>query len=413
MEPTETASSNQVQNTQSRIRVHFCDGIRGLASLYVVFYHSINIPREFPSIDKSIAWWFGWMDHGYAAVSVFIVLSGFCLMLPVIRTAEFRIQGELRSYFQRRARRILPPYFASLLICLLLHAVMRIIFKNGGTDTTGGSVFTPGNILSHVFLVHNLVDEWARRINSTMWSVATEWQIYFLFPLLLLPVWRKFGAGATIVVGLALGFIPHFLFPKSFNLESARFWYVGLFAMGAAAAYVAYSTNPKIQAIRSKMPWGFASCASVIICIGVIIGTNGKYDRLYWALEPMIGAATAVFLVWCSLAAKSGTRSHWIVGALESRYLVALGLFSYSLYLTHQPLHIALMRITNKLHFGVSTELAFRLVVFVPLAMIIGYAFHLAFEKRFMSSPRSSQTQLSFNPIPTEMDAKPIEQPAT
>ena len=62
-----------------------------------------------------------WLLYGHLAVDVFIVLSGFCLMLPVARSGGALADGA-RGFFVRRARRILPPYFAAFTISVALTA---------------------------------------------------------------------------------------------------------------------------------------------------------------------------------------------------------------------------------------------------------------------------------------------------
>ena len=53
--------------------------------------------------------------------------------------------------------------------------------------------FEPGVVLSHLLLVHNLDERWIFKVDPPLWSVATEWQIYWLFPGLL-AVWRRHGS---------------------------------------------------------------------------------------------------------------------------------------------------------------------------------------------------------------------------
>jgi peptidoglycan/LPS O-acetylase OafA/YrhL len=59
------------------------------------------------------------LSHGFAlpSVQVFIVLSGYCLMLPVAQAAG-TLKGGLSVFVRRRAIRILPPYFAMLTIAV-------------------------------------------------------------------------------------------------------------------------------------------------------------------------------------------------------------------------------------------------------------------------------------------------------
>ncbi|WP_410959855.1 acyltransferase family protein, partial [Salmonella sp. SAL4356] len=60
---------------------------------------------------------------GHLAVSIFIVISGFCLALPVVAAGDRMRDGSL-NFFKRRARRILPPYYGALAFSLLLIATV-------------------------------------------------------------------------------------------------------------------------------------------------------------------------------------------------------------------------------------------------------------------------------------------------
>ena len=87
-----------------------------------------------------------------------------------------------------------------------------------------------------------------------MWSVAVEWQIYFIFALLLLPLWRRLGRAGMLVIALLIGLAPHYVLPPSANLDWSFPWYVTLFAMGMCAATLAPMATRR--AARSVMPWG-------------------------------------------------------------------------------------------------------------------------------------------------------------
>src|SRR5689334_14248080 len=95
--PTQTHTSH---------RLAFLDGIRGLAALYVVFHHAYLFTRS----DRSSAITQELWGQGRVAVDIFIVLSGFCLMLPVVQSSVKCVPGGFLKYFLRRAARILPAY---------------------------------------------------------------------------------------------------------------------------------------------------------------------------------------------------------------------------------------------------------------------------------------------------------------
>src|SRR6202020_1828899 len=88
---------------------------RCLPSLHVVVHHVFL--RSFPGYPADQApFWAGWFIYGRFAVVVFIVLSGFSLSLSPAHNG-WRLDGFTR-FAHRRARRILPAYWAALAFSL-------------------------------------------------------------------------------------------------------------------------------------------------------------------------------------------------------------------------------------------------------------------------------------------------------
>src|SRR4051812_15926990 len=176
------------------------DGVRGLAALFVVVNHIFL--RTFPGYPADHApLWAAWFIYGRFAVVVFIVLSGFSLALSPARRG-WRLDGVGR-FALRRARRILPAYWAALAFSL---AVAWLVVAPPGQAVPGTK-----SVLVNGLLVQNLVG--APSPNRSFWSMAVEVQLYVAFPLLLLMV-RRFGAmamvGAVTLVVAGVGIVgPH------------------------------------------------------------------------------------------------------------------------------------------------------------------------------------------------------------
>ena len=102
-----------------RLRLHYLDGLRGLAALQVAFHHAtseISMPPGWlsPGWIKAIAF----VPNPRMAVEFFIVISGYCLMMPVARSGS--LKGGWAGFIERRARRILPPYYAAVALSLAI-----------------------------------------------------------------------------------------------------------------------------------------------------------------------------------------------------------------------------------------------------------------------------------------------------
>lgn len=357
------------------LRFHFLDGIRGVAALYVVMHHAYVHARDRASLTDALPPGAGIFAYGHVSVVVFIVLSGFCLMLPLTRSSDGRMANPT-AYLGRRARRILPPYYAALLMAVL----MLLVARRFGVGVTGaGDDLALAPLLSHLLLVHNLDDDWIVRINGPLWSVATEWQIYFLFPLLLLPLRRRFGNLAAVLAGFSFTLIP--LAAASRPLYEACPWFVGCFAFGMTGAVFGVSALDGRDAARSAKRWGTAAMLSLtaMLAIGALWPAYFEHS-MEWAADPLV-AMTAM----CALVHATASPTSIVRRLFEHRWFTVLGGFSYSLYVVHGPLVAAMDTVLARwTTLGIPAALLLMLLVGVPAIVAFAYVFSLAFERPFM-----------------------------
>ena len=370
------------------LRLEYLDGLRALAALYVVLFHAgdcfLDAERPLHGFARNLQ---RALSFGHDAVAVFIVLSGYCLMLPVARNGGVLVRG-MPDYIARRAWRILPPYFAALLGTLLVIALFPVLetpTKTIWADTFPAFEFGP--IASHLLLIHNLFPAWIHTINGPLWSVATEWQIYFFFPFLLLPIWRRWGAGATLLTAFALGFALTWLVPSA--AVSAATWYLGLFGLGMCAAGIDFASRPAERWLREHVPWRsvcFGMFAAVAFGVTVLI----KYwFRFMPYSDALVGAATASALLYLTPHAlrPAEQASPLLLRVLSSGPLVALGRFSYSLYLTHLPIVALCYFALRRRALSPNAEMLSLILLSLPASLVFSYAFFWLFERRFVGAP--------------------------
>jgi peptidoglycan/LPS O-acetylase OafA/YrhL len=370
----------------SRVHLGYLDGVRGWASLFVVLHHIWQFAVSQTDMGRPPRWFtvmtvFKW---GPLAVTVFIVLSGYSLMIPVVRTAGATFSDGLGGFFHRRARRILPPYYATVVVCILLLLVFPSLQRPTGTqwDLALPPLTTTGLSL-HAVLMHNLFEQWRWSLNPPLWSVALEWQIYFLFALLLLPIWRRLPPPAVVAAAFAIGFAP-----LPFGGAFAHTWYVGSFACGmwASAANFAKGLSGRHSMVRA--PWNLVTVALLApVAYWLAIRKGDLNDVHHWAwlvaVHTCVSFATAAFLAG-STAAIGRKETTPLLRALAHPISARLGAFSYSLYLLHYPL-VALLYLPLRLaHIRPVHIFGLLVVVGVPVILGVSYAFHLAFEKPFL-----------------------------
>ena len=363
------------------LRLAYLDGLRAVAAGYVVMFHAVpgfsaqNLTGPWRLLRRAFAF-------GHEAVAIFIVLSGYCLMLPVVRRRPEQHAVAFGRFIRRRAFRILPPYFAALAGSLGVLAGVAALRTPSGTiwdDSLPG--LDLGAVASHLLVLHNWSPTWAYQINGPLWSVASEWQIYFFFPLLLLPVWRRLGMVGCLVVAALLGYAP-LLFARGPAMVAIP-WYLLLFALGMSAAAVGFSSGELPRGLRRKVPWGL-TCA--VLWGGCFVFSMAAAN-VWFAHKPLIdllvGLSTFSLLVYLTERARGTSRGR-LLPVLESRPLVALGHFSYSLYLTHLPVLAGCFFALQGLGWSGGAQAVALLVVGSTASLVVAYAFHVAIERRFI-----------------------------
>lgn len=393
-EATSVSTYAVVQNRpQHRLHINYLDGIRGLAALYVVVHHCMVYSfwqQDHYTPSRVMHFVQTCLAMGHQSVVTFIVLSGYCLMLPVASSSEAWFSGGVGRYLKRRSLRILPPYYAALAFSLLLIACLptRAILQSSDTTIHWKSwlpAFTPGVLLSHLFLVHNLLPQWWDKIDGPTWTVATEWQLYFTLPLLVL-LWKRWGALLMALVGTVAGIGIHYLAPP---LDNACLWFLACFTFGVVAAIVSCRDRQG----GSKVSWRKLTVVGYILAAicGVILirGVHIISSRL-WFLDPLVGLTVAIWLVLLTHACNgsaaqeadpSGQPSRpWLVRFLEAPVCARLGKISYSLYLIHGPILITVQWLTRCAHLSVPASFSVLLLVGAPLALVAATLFHAAIE---------------------------------
>jgi peptidoglycan/LPS O-acetylase OafA/YrhL len=376
-------------------RLVFLDGIRALGSLYVVLHHCCQIYQD-PSATPRYGYYafIPWLLRG-RSVAVFMVLSGFCLMLPVAKSAAGTLRDGFAGYLRRRARRILPPYYVAVALTLAMIALVPGMNRASG-EFWGRAlpVFSKGNLLSHALLLHFLSPAWNYRINPPLWTLGTEWALYFIFPLLLLPIWRRFGLVTLVVAGMVMGFLPLALLGKAWNFSWSCPWFIGLFAIGMSGAVLQVGPNPSKKSIALRRfaagPWA----------AGILVLGFASLWKFRIAMDFLFGAST----IWVILRCGSKPGEHrfeyvqsGLTALLQWRPMLALGRFSYSVYLIHGPVLMLIYRRIDGLGLSANARAAVMFLVAPPVALAVAWLFHRAVERPLMPAPGKSATRAPVN----------------
>ncbi|HEX8995281.1 MAG TPA: acyltransferase [Ktedonobacterales bacterium] len=371
-------------------RLGYVDGLRALAALYVLASHCVTEVWPYNVVPGGAASALSTpLSYGHYAVSVFIVLSGFSLMLPVARNGN-RLPHGAWGFYWRRARRILPPYYFAMALSLLL--IWAWIGQPTGTHWDVSLPVTGQSIVEHVLLVQDFSRLNHATINHAFWSIALECQIYLFFPLLILA-WRRYSPTFVTLGVMSLSFALLLLLDMTwvgqlpgYSSYTVAPQYLGLFAMGMWAAS-AYTAQPPLW--RRLRAW-YVGEAVALIC-GALLAININTAPIY-TLDFLTGAGTVGLLI----AASRPGRLNPVRAALGWRPLVWMGGFAYSIYLIHAPLVQLLWQYgLHPLRLGdLATYLAL-VVVGLPLIVMASWLFWYVCERPFLNSKPAARTERS------------------
>lgn len=359
-EPRESAAA-----PASHLRLHlpYVDGFRALAALYVVECHAWV--QSWPNNDwnRAVS---GWLVPGDYAVILFIVISGFCLTLPAVSRDGTLGPGGAPRFFFRRARRILPPYYAALALSIAIGLWLVATPTHRQFDISWP--ITTTGVLTHIFLIHNLSTHTISQVSVPLWSIAVECQIYLLFPLLLW-VRRRFGMiavlGGTYMCGLTLN-----SWLSSTSFIGLAPMYVFYFALGMFAAEAALAPP------RRAWLWLFGVCCVLALCAGF-----KPVVYQFTITEIIYGLLGASALILCAHRPRN-----LLARIAGSKPLARIGLFSYSLYLIHFPLlYLLWQHVVLPLHLSTTATCLVMATAGVGLILVFSYGFYLLFERPFLN----------------------------
>jgi peptidoglycan/LPS O-acetylase OafA/YrhL len=359
--------------TTARPRIAGLDGLRGLCALYVLLYHCWAY--TFKGLGRgSGPIWLAPLGFGRLAVVFFLVLSGFSLAVSAARRGWHL--GGVGRFARRRAWRILPPYWAALVFSLII--AWAVVRQPHSGPPDGRSVVVFGLLLQDIVP--------AATPNGAFWSIGVEALLYLAFHLAVL-VCRRWGvaamlAAATVpVVAVAVagfgGNPPdgHWLAPQL----------LPAFAAGIAAAGIVTAS----ERIR-RLPWAALAAVALVPAVALVLHQGAKWTAThYFWVDLAITPALALTVVAVAAGRPSG-----LVRWLSTGPLVRLGSFSYSLYLIHLPIVVAisLTVVAPRLGHGVP---AFAATTLVAGALSLGGAWLFATVFEFPFQRHRSWSELT------------------
>jgi peptidoglycan/LPS O-acetylase OafA/YrhL len=308
--PKSEASSRPLEQVKSTYQPHL-DGLRALAILGILFEH-LDLPL--PPMFRC----------GPLCVRFFFVLTGY-----FITTSLWRVRGEMADsnlgcmplgrYYLARLLRTGPPFYLSLLIGAFF-----------GIEEVRTNFFWLATFQANNFIAY--LGYWPDAI-SHYWSLAVQEQFYFLWPLVVLTLPRRWFITAMVgFIVFGLGFRIGCILTNTSTITRwvTLFGCIDSFAVGALIAYLKQSQFLD-KMWRSK---GLLFAMPLIACACFYLGRalmTLPEGNLWLASTESVDA---VFLAWVLAASLTGMKSRY-ARLLSWAPLVYLGKISYGVYVYH------------------------------------------------------------------------------
>ena len=304
------------------------DGLRAISVVAVLLYHADML----------------WLPGGFLGVEVFFVISGYLITMLLVREHTSTATISLRSFWLRRARRLLAAVY---MLLATVSAAVLVLYREDASKLAG-QVWAALTYVTNWFLIVSDQSYFAAverpPVFQHLWSLAIEEQFYLVWPLLLLGLLRLFGGRRVAMAGVITA-----------AAVASMVWMAVLFepAMDPSRAY--YGTDTRASGLllgaALALVWtpghvrsGHPATRSVavdlggFVALGVLLGCFWNIAELdsflYRGGFPIVSVATCVAI---AAAVRPGPLFGRLLG---QRLLVWIGKRSYSLYLWHWPIFV-------------------------------------------------------------------------
>jgi peptidoglycan/LPS O-acetylase OafA/YrhL len=346
-------------------RLPFLDLLRALASQAIVWHHlAFYGPLSDSARDVAASLIDGLAQHARLAVQVFFVVSGY-LTAVGLRDREPQGFREFCALIAARYRRVGLPYLGAMALAIGANEIARHWLDHPSISARP----SPGQLLAHVFLIHDLVGY--EPLSAGIWYLAIDLQLTVLVALVFWLCARAVGAErgplwGRMVLGL-LSIASLFWFNRQPELDRVAIYFMGAYGLGLITAWV------HAGSLRRRFFWSYA----VLVALAIAVDFR---SRLLVALTTSLLLMVAAHFDWLG----SWPRSPVI------RWFARI---SYSLFLVHFPVSL----VVNALWFthlpGTPSLSLLGMCTSYVLSTLVAVLFYYQVERRLVRYGRAARVR--------------------
>ena len=302
-------------------RIEYLDGLRGVAILWVMAWH-YTAPVYAASFPYGTAYArIPVLDHGWAGVNLFFLISGYVILLTLDRCSGFA------EFMARRWLRLFP---AMLIASLLIFGASQLIGSNMPHGRAEPADVLPGlTFLSPPFW-EMILGYPVSELDGVFWTLYVEVGFYVIFGLLyFLMGWRR---GLIALASFWLAVVTASRLAASMESPEAMKWIEPLQWLGAEyfGWFVSGALFLKAREERNDL----------LFVLAIIAGLASVLTSALWQPSDWI---SRVYLFGCVAVFAIAQRSRGFQELLAARILLLVGFVSYPLYLLHNELGVGLI----------------------------------------------------------------------
>ena len=376
-------SSTAPRAIRSDRHVPELDGVRGIAIAAVMALHFVSNMIAEPSnwIEKLLV---KATSYGVWGVDLFFVLSGF-LITGILYDAKGSAHY-FRSFYMRRTLRIFPLYYGVLLVLMLLVPEGLLAAHAHDMLEARSHQAWLWPYLTNVYLAR--VGEFSLPYVSHFWTLAIEEHFYLLWPFAVAFLSGRAAQKLCVVLGLfslALRITLHAVGVNAVAVQVLTPCRLDTLCVGGWFALALRDPNLGPTLVLRARRW-LAYAAAGVLALSVWHATVSLADDTVKAVR---GTLLALLFGSFILLAARDEKLATVRPMLSARWLVALGKYSYGLYVFHGLVahfmmsHETLAKLTERVDSRL-LALGIQALVGVLVSLLLAVVSYELFEARFL-----------------------------